>query len=261
MRHLRSIGLAAVALFLLAACSDLPTMNAPTPDLAATFQVQAECGTKDNPCLLPPVGSDPVDPEPGCPWCYSGPCEESLPGSPEAVGAEGCNTGGPTGPSPDPGSGGPGGPGPGTGEEPTEPQQPEPCATGDAKVDAPGVFSGFADLWARSVKNGIEQGAWIVQEGSSFRLVPFQNAEFSACELVINEAPPASTVAMVHTHPWPLFSVTPCGTLNTGTPSDEDRAALQALGLSTGYLLDGGGIGRYTATDVDQADRLGRCGY
>jgi hypothetical protein len=47
----------------------------------------------------------------------------------------------------------------------------------------------------------------------------------------------------------------------TGTPSPEDVAALNQLGLQIGFFLDYDGIGKFTATDGEKATRLSRCGY
>ena len=91
--------------------------------------------------------------------------------------------------------------------------------------------------------------------------MPFVNATFTACGIDLYESPPSGAVAMLHTHPWPLWEPNPCGYINTGTPSEEDVQALQATGLSTGYFLDGGGIGKFTATGGESATRIGRCGY
>lgn len=110
MRYVRSIGLAAVALFLLASCGELPTVTPPDGDPVASVQAEEFC-PEEGACLLPPIASDPVTPDPGCSWCYSGPCETSfIPGSPETIVSEGCNSGGTTSPG-DGGSGGSGGTG------------------------------------------------------------------------------------------------------------------------------------------------------
>jgi hypothetical protein len=280
MQLLWKVPFAVAVAVTLAACSDLPSgpKQTPPPDLSAggpSFDAADGC-VSDGFCILPPIEviGEPseCDPWKSLNWCQ---CEESAPGGGDVSGVDGCNGGGGGG-EPGTGPGDPGsGPGGGGGEVPpaacpdwdpgcdNDPWAPEsdPCQTGDPMVDAPNVYSEFQELWTLSVEQGVERGGWIVQEGSSYRLVQFQNATYTACGIDIHESPPAGTVAMVHTHPWPLWSVTPCGTLNTGTPSSEDIAALQALGLSTGYLLDGGGIGRYTAAGGEQSERLGRCGY
>lgn len=203
----------------------------------------------------------PVVVEAGCsdPTWRRDPSGQCWPPDPVGGGSGGDDSGGDRGGG-DPVGGGGGG-GAENSDEPDDPEDPDPCDTGDAHLDAPNVYGGFEQLWAQSIENGVEQGGWIVQDGDSFRLVPFRNADYSPCGIDINESPPAGTVAMVHTHPWPLFTVDPCGNVNTGTPSDEDVAALQALGLSTGYLLDANGIGKYNATSGESARRIGRCGY
>lgn len=119
----------------------------------------------------------------------------------------------------------------------------------------------FTDLWTASTSNGVEQGGWVVMDGSTYRLVPFQNAEFTACGIDLYESPPPGAVSIVHTHPWPLWKPTPCGYINTGTPSDEDVRALQLTGLSTGYFLDEQGIGKFTAASGENALRISRCSY
>lgn len=157
------------------------------------------------------------------------------------------------------GSPGGGGPGGNTGE-PGDPS--DPCNTGDAILDDPEVYGGFDDLWKESTVDGAEAGGWIVQEpGNQFRLVPFQNPQKVPCGLNISESPPPGTVSMVHTHPWPMFTVNSCGFLSTGTPSEDDVKTLQQLGLSHGFLLDPDGIGKYTATNGESSERLSRCGY
>jgi len=159
------------------------------------------------------------------------------------------------------GSGGDSGGGGGSGEDPNAPADPDPCDTDEPLLDAPNVYNGFDELWEESIENNVEQGGWIVQDGGSFRLVPFQNAVYTPCGIDVNESPPAGTVAYVHTHPWHLFTVTPCGYWNTGTPSDDDIDTLRDLGLSTGFILDADGIAKYNATSGESSIRIPRCGY
>ena len=142
-----------------------------------------------------------------------------------------------------------------------DPPPPDTCITQEPAINDPNVHGKFDDLWSASVAEGVEKGGWIVQEGSGFRLIPFQNATFTPCGIDLYESPPTGTVSIVHTHPWPLWTVTPCGYLNTGTPSEEDVAALQQTGVATGYFLDANAIGKFTATGGMTAIRIGRCGY
>jgi hypothetical protein len=258
-------------LIIMGGCADLPTSPFPEGTDAGPL-LSGECTKQSNGSYLcPPIFSDPVEP--------GDPCEEmeSTPGGGdvESTSMQSCPPGdGGGGISPPPDHGSPGGDEPiGGGGDPSAPPgqgAPPPletevvdtCKTGEPVVDATKVWGGFQELWLESTSNGVETGGWVVSDGSTFRLVPFQSATASgACTLVINESPPAGTVAMVHTHPWPLWSVNPCGYLYTGTPSDEDVSALQQLGLSTGYFLDAAGIGKYTATGGETSQRIGRCGY
>jgi hypothetical protein len=160
----------------------------------------------------------------------------------------------------DSGGGGSGG----DSSDPVDPPPSDTCNTGDNRIDAPGVFGGFEELWNASLAAGSEKGAWIVAEGSTFRLIPFQNATYGACEVSINESAPAGAIGMVHTHPWRMFEYrTSCGgqTMYTGTPSPDDSAALRAFGLKVGYFLDYNGIGKYTDQSNEAAQRLERCAF
>lgn len=129
-------------------------------------------------------------------------------------------------------------------------------------IDDPDVFGGFGELWRQSLAAAEERGGWLVAEpGGGYRLVPFQDADYSACGIDVYESPPPGAVSLVHTHPWPLLEQTPCGYVNTGTPSEEDVRALSTLGFTWGYFLDAKGIGKFTANGNDQARRTPRCGY
>jgi hypothetical protein len=123
----------------------------------------------------------------------------------------------------------------------------------------------FAELWTASMTDGQEAGGWIIQEPGRFRLVLFENAEKVPCGLNIAGPLPQGTVAMVHTHPWQLWTENPCGFLNGGTPSEVDVETLRQLGLAQGYILDAGGIAKYTSSggpsSTEYAKRLSRCGY
>jgi hypothetical protein len=144
--------------------------------------------------------------------------------------------------------------------------------TGDPKLDIPGVYKGFESLWDNSNYSAqtpqaerLEQGAWIVQTASGYTLVPILNATSGPCSIAISELPPPGAVSMLHTHPFRLGETTnTCagyGAIYTGTPSAADRAALSHFGFSTGYILDASGIGRFTATGGEAAQREVRCGY
>lgn len=251
MRHLRCWAGILFALVLLAACVDAPT----APGAAVP-------GGQNHDVLLDPVivigqPKKECDPWLDLNWCEDGgsrECIESDPGldDPEYVGMTSCD---------DTGGGDPGG---GTSPSPTQPptaEQSDTCRTGEQVVDAPDVWTGFRELWIRSRLEGVEMGGWIVSDGTTFRLVPFQNANFTTCGIDIYESPPPGTVSLLHTHPSALFTANPCGYINTGTPSQEDIQALQQTGLSTGYFLDEGGIGKFTASGGDRAQRIIRCGY
>lgn len=275
--------LAAILLpLILTACGDLPTTQA-IPDLSdAGPALSGECTKQgDGTYLCPPISSDPGGGDECDPYhydCGGGDCIASTgPGSPEESTVQGCTGGGGTAPS-DPGDIGGGGGGGGMGggggtKRPppcpefdpecgtSEQPQPDTCNTGEQIVDAPDVSGQFQELWIESKLKGVEKGGWVVWDGSSYRLVPFVNAQFTACGIDVYEPPPSGTVSLVHTHPWPLWQTTPCGYVNTGTPSPEDIQALHQTGLSTGYFLDETGIGKFTATGGDTATRIGRCGY
>lgn len=263
MRHVRTWWVVMLSALLFAAgCADAPTAPSAAPD-----RIEAGAAPSNDGLVLDPVIVIGTPQEPTCdPWTDPNWCEgddgdqcmTSYPGTndTEYVGTMGCGT---TGPGTGPGGGNPS-PSP-SDPPPPEPEQPDTCKTGEQVVDAPDVWTGFQELWLKSKLNGVEMGGWIVSDGSTFRLVPFQNANFTACGIDIYESPPAGTVSMLHTHPWALFTVNPCGYINTGTPSQEDIQALQQTGLSTGYFLDEEGIGKFTATGGEQAQRIDRCGY
>jgi hypothetical protein len=282
--------LASVAgvLLTLGGCTDNPTLSdRPTPDLAPgaaavmDAQVTPQGCVVGGICLLPPISGGACEPWMELDWDCSdggGTCMSSV-GDPtdpeEAVTVQGCpggdgggggGPGGDGGTAPPPGGNPPGDPGTicpesTTGTCPDEPPPPDTCKTGEQIVDAPNVWGEFQELWLESKLKQVEKGGWVVSDGNSFRLIPFQNATFTACGIDVYESPPAGTVSIVHTHPWPLWTTNPCGYINTGTPSQEDINALQQTGLSTGYFLDDTGIGKFTATGGQTATRISRCGY
>jgi hypothetical protein len=256
----------------LAACSDLPT--APTsPQADAELSAAGLMGCPRGPggenCYaLPPVSGGPTipacDPWMDANWCKGDQCIMGVPAvnGPEFSGIASCPIGG----GPIGGPDGPGTGGPGTGgQNPPTTVPGDTCNTGEPMVDDPDVFKQFKLLWQASLAQGVETGGWIVRDGpNNYRLIPYQNAVFTPCGVDIFEAPPANLVAMLHTHPWTLTQVHQCNgamTVYTGTPSPDDVQTLQQLGLSVGYFIDHAGVGKYTPTGGERADRLGRCGY
>lgn len=252
-RIILPVAVLAVGLLLSAGCADLPTQPRALPDAAPTaFDRQQTSATCCDPVIVIVPWCDPYTDPNGCE--DEGDCAMSEPRFHDSEQAEltGCGS-----PPKLPGGGGPPAP-----REPGPPEPPDTCLTGESIVDDPDVFGGFEALWRASVQQGVERGGWIVQEGyGSYRLIPFQNAAFTACGIDLYESPPAGTVSVIRTRPWPLWSTTPCGYLNTGTPSNEDVSALQQAGLTTGYFLDGDAIGKFTASGGQTAIRIGRCGY
>jgi hypothetical protein len=268
-KFLFHLALLAGMLVTLGACADGPTFSDQrppelAPDTPSQDDQQVQC-VVGGVCLLPPVSPAPCDPWEDLNWCEGdgGNCITSLPGSPEDQAITGCGGGTPGGGTPPPP---PPPPGDGTPQCPDygcpPPEQPDTCRTGEAVVDDPDVSGQFNDLWLKSLLSGTERGGWVVRDGAtSFRLIPFQSAIYTACGIDVYEPAPAGTVSIVHTHPWPLFQPSPCGYINSGTPSAADINALQRTGLSTGYFLDANGIGKFTATGGATANRIGRCGY
>lgn len=262
MRHVQLWVMLCVVV-LTAACVDSPTEPQGRSERVGTrpaydSQTVQGCVT-DGYCVLPPISSGECDPYLELDWSCDdgGDCMTSQPGDvsdTEIVPLSAC-------PAPGTGIGKGGGP---IGPPPDEPMEPVPgdtCRTGEPIVDAPAVWGQFEDLWLKSRLLGVELSGWVVSDGSSFRLVAFVNATFTACGIDVHEPVPSGAVSIVHTHPWPLWSTTPCGYVNTGTPSPEDVNALQQTGLPTGYFLDSSGIGRFTANGGVGAVRVDRCGY
>lgn len=268
------------ALLTLAACADSPTLpdqRERIEELASgrgrVLDQQPQGCVIEGYCVLPPIsgGGSTCDPHLELDWSCDGDgdCLTSAgnPADPEGVlVVQGCpRTGGGGGggsyPSP-PDDPDPICPTVATSACPSEPPPPDTCWTNDPVVDDADVWGQFQSLWTESVLKGTERGGWVTRDGTnSYRLIPFQNAVYGPCGIDVYERAPAGTVSIVHTHPWPLFQVNPCGYINTGTPSLQDQQALQTTGLSTGYFLDANGIGRFTATGGQQATRIGRCGY
>jgi hypothetical protein len=265
MRHVRTWAAMLLAVVSMAGCTDTPTapesggIGAGKPDPSSTY-------------ILPGViVIGECDPYTSADFCKST-CITSTPGEvidPESITVSSCpGTGGGSGVG---GNGGGWGGDGGGGQEPQDPvcpdygcdpPPPDTCKTGEQVVDAPHVWGGFQELWLESKLKGVEKGGWIILDGSySFRLIPFQNATFTPCGIDVYEPAPVGTVSIVHTHPWPMWSTTPCGYVNTGTPSQEDVNALQRTGLSTGYFLDENGIGKFTSSGAQAATRINRCGY
>jgi hypothetical protein len=281
---LRLARLAGVVLTL-GACADSPTGldQQHAADLAASApDTQVEGCVTEGICTLPPISGGGCDE-----WDYScdggGDCAASAgPGSPDGTTVQGCDDGGGDGGDYDGGGGGSGGGGGGGGSGGTkgplcpdygcEDPAPDPCFTGDPKLDDPNVYSGFQALWTGSnydpdipQDQRRERAGWLVQDASGYRLVEIMDATFHPCGVDIREAPPAGAVGVVHTHPWKIGEVvTTCASgpvLYTGTPSEDDKATLRRFGLSTGYILDASGIGQFTGSGGETALRKGRCGY
>lgn len=288
MRMLR-FRFAACAILLLAgtACADSPTLSEAPADVIAAGspgydEVQGCVSDPDGVCHLPGIVVDPGAPPPDCNVWYSPSCGDCMTGG--VIGphdmqvSSACPGGGGTGPAPGgggdpyaPGGGGGGGtpppPPPCPDYETTCESVPAPsdtCATGERIVDDPDVFGSFDALWQQSLQNGVEMGGWIVQDGfNNYRLIPFQNAVYTACGVDIFDAPPQNLVSMFHTHPWRVGQSRVCDGANalyTGTPSQEDVQTLGQLGLSTGYFIDYKGVGKYTSTS-ESAIRFERCAY
>jgi hypothetical protein len=292
------------ALLLVAACSDLPTSSLPpSADLdvdGPTQENSVECGSETDPCLLPPVGNDPGDSDPGCdPYLTLNgcECEESEPGSPEVVGAEGCYNPGGT----DPGTGG-GTPPPGGDDPPplcpdwdpdcSENPPPPPadtCNTADSVIEDPSIQAAFDTVWNQSnfgapMADRREQGGWIFSDGSGgFRFEPFPAAwTRGPCSIDVppGAMPPANAVGWVHTHPYTRgerltecdWQPTPIGKFpvdyNGLTSEDDDnlqarwRAATPAGASFTGYMIDADQITKFTGEGtLDTEQKFPRCGY
>ncbi len=196
----------------------------------------------------------------------------------------------PSGDSPPPPDGGgpsPGGDDPCTKCEPDGPPPPEeeqPCETGDPVVDAPEVQAAFEQIWAQSNPDAtqskrIEQGGWIVHDGSSYSFEPFPNTIVQGpCSIrLVGVSIPPNAVAWVHTHPYRSGEVQySCEVARdgsyyvyqTGRAARADVAAskrIEALkpGAGRGYTLDRNGITQFSAkTRPGSKDNwYKRCGY
>lgn len=294
MRMRRLPVTAAVGLLLIsAACADSPTLSdTPTqrqmiaPGAPGYDELQGCVTDPNGVCPIGGIVVNPGAPPPDCNVWYSPSCGECMTGGviagPDGISSV-CLGGGGTDPAPGgggdpyaPGGGGGGGtppppPCPDDSCEAPEPS-PDPCVTGDAKLDDPDVYDRFSSLWAGSNYDpGIpqeqrrEKAAWLVQDALGYRLVEIVNAYFYPCSVDIRETPPAGAVGLVHTHPWRVGEVvTTCASgavLYTGTPSEDDQATLRRFGFSTGYILDASGIGRFSGSGGEAAQREHRCGY
>jgi hypothetical protein len=270
------------------ACADSPTLsNSPAEITAAASpgydEVQGCVTDPDGVCQIGGIVVDPGAPPPDCNVWYSPSCGECMTGSvidPDDMRVSSACPGGGGGIGPGPGGGAdpyaPGGGGGSTSPPAplpcpdydytceSTPPPPDTCVTGERIVDDRDVFGTFDALWQQSLQRGVELGGWIVQEGySNYRLIPFQNAVYTACGVDIFDAPPPNLVSIFHTHPWRMGQSRDCnGTtaFYTGTPSPEDVQTLRELGLSTGYFIDYTGVGKYSPAD-ESATRFGRCGY
>ncbi len=285
MGYIRRFLLALIGVVLVTACSDIPTGSLPpTADLDPTSVPhlnEAEGCVSDGFCILPPFTGG-CDPWTSLDWC-AGECEESAPGSPEVVGAEGCSDPG----EPGPGGGGPAPPPPGcpTWDPYCENQPPsaDTCNTGDPVIDSPAVQGGFAELWAQSnpdqpMENRVERGGWMVPDGAGgYRIEPFQEVSSNACEILLDLSTlPAGAVAFVHTHPYEsgvpmrvcegemIFGRLVYETY-TNEPSDFDGRAASTLGMP-GYIIDYDKITKFTGSPTSRwqyeiVSSNTRCGY
>lgn len=286
-RTIRTFLPSLAVLLLVAACSDLPTSTlSPSADLDPTsvphLDEAAGCVT-DGVCVLDPivVGPGECDPYLSLNGCEEE-CEESAPGSPEVVGADGCYDPGGT----DPGTGG------GTDPPPSgcpewdpdcdqQAPQPDPCDTGDAVVDDPQVSEGLQDLWAASNPDAPlyqrrETAGWIVEyPAGQFSIVPISttSSSFGCAEIDVQFPATGTIVGFVHTHPYQVDeTIVDCELTNvqdyTGAPSDEDRVASGLLGNALGraeplpgYIIDKDGYYRFEGSRYTATPRLPRCGY
>jgi hypothetical protein len=251
MRIVRCWAAMLIALFLVGACTDSPTLPGGQSHPAGSAPRAVSCV---DPVCNPPEECDPwLDLD----WCEEsggGECIESVgvtgPGSIAVESLSGC-----TGENPPAGGG----------STPATPPPPDSCKTSDPVLDSPQVFLKFDALWRKSVLYGIETGGWIVSTSSGYQLVSFGPGVNTSCGIDVYQEKPAGAVALVHTHPFHLGDWHDCGdgarTLYTGTPSGADTRQLQLLGLTQGYFLDYNGIGRYTPTGGEQATRIDRCAY
>lgn len=192
--------LASVAGLLLSACGDAGITDPQVaPDGPWLVEDTYTCEGGEA-CVFPPL-IGVVDPkEPDCSDPYQAVLYTDV-----------CGTGGATGDpwSPEDPSD-PSDPSDPTGGSTTVPQDTVPCETGDPVLDDPQVQAGFADLWQDSnpdatMANRRERGGWIVQTPLGYQVQPFpdswtQNA--CAIDMPAGTAPPAGTVAWVHTHPY-----------------------------------------------------------
>jgi hypothetical protein len=285
MRYVRRFLLALVGVVLVSACSDLPTgALAPTADLdsaSVPHLDEAEGCVSDGFCVLPPIsGPGECDLWTSLDWC-AGECEESAPGSPEVVSADGCSDPGGT----DPGGGGTEPPPSDCPEwDPNCEKQPPPadtCNTGDPIIEDSTVQEGFAELMMDSNPDAsqpqrLEQAGWIVADGSGGYFVQrWTNSQSLACGIVFDEIVPANAVGYVHTHPFRLNEeVRTCGQNFDGTypryrggASEDDINTMKQLAAmlpgSKGYILDKSGISIFSETTrVDRRDqRFPTCGY
>ncbi len=161
----------------------------------------------------------------------------------------------------------------------------DPCHTGLDYIDNTVMDTAFKSLWRDSHYSPTtpqsqrqEVGGWIIRNGDgSFSFQRF-NAPSMPCGINVNEYPPPSVVAFVHTHPWEHFEIqTTCGPAkfknkylyhSDGTPiyppyqnmpSEDDREIPLLFGLS-GFVLDNEYLTKFSS-DPQFDQPLARCGY
>jgi hypothetical protein len=182
----------------------------------------------------------------------------------------------------DPWSGGGGGGGGSWGGY--DPYPPDPCNTGDAFLDSPGVQESFDTAWkpsnvAGNLADRKEVFGWIVQTSAGYRIDVLGAGNFCGFDGEAN-APaegPGAIVGFFHTHPYSVGeTILTCTAQMTvggsavykGEPSDVDRAASVDLGNALGrgealpgVIIDNEGIRFFRGTDLTKDDSVARCGY
>ena len=126
-----------------------------------------------------------------------------------------------------------------------------PCQTGNPMIDSPEVQPGLNDLFASSLTDGVERGAWLMQRSDgSYYLEPFPlewPADACGIDPPLGTLPPGGAVSWVHTHPWGKGDqMTQCPGLvfggveipfnYTNNSSREDDQATEVWG--PGWLID-----------------------
>ena len=160
---------------------------------------------------------------------------------------------------------------------PGVPADPEPCNTGDPRIDDSGVQELFEYLWQQSnadnpyLHERRETAAFLVPNGrGGWSLRPvlpreYGDRDWKSAEFDPPDDLPPGTV-YVHTHPISpeedrVFRDSDGLRIRYDErPSDDDKALLRRLGLSEGLILYGGGLRTFTQ-DGTITKRYGRCAY